>query len=405
MSRAAFAFSFLLCTCAFGADEPQWLKDARAREGKFPTAAEVKSKDGWFKVRAPGKVSADIEKVDGSYSVEFDIGGESPVQCEVFPDGVDLANGLRVTFENAVKSIEANHGKIEARGLESSDAGSYGPVPYIKLSWLYRVPGPQGAGLLGNLKQFIMEKGTTGVYCVHNDLGYVNTFTGITQAFAETLETQAPAAALHFVEISTASMSGTELGVTISTLERDAEGDIKARQSTALLIATNDGNVQSQDSTQVNWIRADDSLINAVSTEVSNGEVSNSLSLKEGEDGTWVVEGEVQGKAVKANLPKGAKPGNWLAQSKQLRALLAEPKAVGREHSMDIWISENPDKLTAAKTRVLAKKGERFTARGEIGNITATLTLDKATGTASAADIKVGPVDMKLERVFISGSL
>jgi len=403
--RAAIAFSFLLCTSAFGADEPQWLKDARAREGKFPALAEIKSKDGWFKLRAPGKVTKAIEKAEGSYSVEIDIGGDAPVLCEVFPESVDLANGLRVTYENAIKAIEANHGKIEARGLETSDAGSFGPVPYIKLSWLYRVAGPQGGGLLGNLKQFIMEKGTAAVYCVHNDLGYTKTFATITQAFAETFETQEPAPAPHFVEISTASMSGTKLGVTISTLERDADGDTKARQSTALLIATNDGNVQSQDSTQVNWVRPDNSLINALNTEVSNGEVSNSLSLKQGEDGIWVVEGEVQGKAVKANLPKDAKPGNWLAQSKELRTLLAEPKVVGREHSMDIWISENPAKLTAAKTKVLAKKGEQFTARGEIGTITANLTLDKATGTASSAEIKIGPIDMKLERVYISGSL
>ena len=403
IKRAAFAFSFLLCTSAFGADEPKWLKEARAREAKLAAPAEINSKDGWFKFRAPGKVANAIEKVEGSYSVEFDLGTQAPVQCEVFPEGVDLANGLRVTFENAIKAIEANQGKIEARALESSDAGSYGPVPYIKLSWLYRVAGPQGA-LLGNVKQFIMEKGPVGIYCVHNDLGYTETFTSITQAVAQTFETQQPSATPYFVEISTASMSGTDLGVAISTLVRDAEGDTQARQTTALLIATNDGNVQSQDSTQINWLRPDDSLINAVNTEVSNGEISNSLALKEGEDGIWFVEGEVQGKAVKANLPKDSRPGNWLAQSRQLRTLLAEPKAVGREHSMDVWISENPAKLTASKTKVLGKKGDQFRALGEIGNISANLTLDKATGTASTADVKVGPLNMKLERVYVSGS-
>jgi hypothetical protein len=404
LKRAAFAFSLLLCTSAFAADEPKWLRDARAREAKSLKPAEIQSKDGWFKVRTPGKLVNTIEKVEGSYSVQLEIGDKSNVHCEIFPEGIDLANGLRVTLDNALKAIESTHGKIEARGLEGSDAGSHGPVPYISLSWLYRVAGAQG-GLLGNLKQFVMEKGKHGVYCVHDDLGYNRTFAAITQAFAESLETQEPAAQPHFVEISTATMSGTEIGVAISTLVRDSEGDTQARQSTSLLIATNDGAVQSQDSTQINWIRPDGSLINAVNTDVSNGELSNSLALKH-EEGGWLVEGEVQGKAVKTSLPKDAQPGNWLSQAQQLRTLLAEPNPVGRDHSMGIWLGENPAVLTVAKTRILARQGDKeFTARGEIGNISANLTLDKATGTASGADLKVGPVNMKLERVYVSGSL
>jgi hypothetical protein len=400
--RAAFAFTLLMCTSAFGADEPKWLKDARARESKSLKPAEINSKDGWFKARTPGKLVNKIDKAEGSYSVELDIGGDASVYCEVFPDGVDLANALRVTLENTFKDIESSQGKIEARALEGRGAGAYGAVPYITLTWLYRVASPEGPRA-GSLKQIIMEKGKAGVYCAHNDLGFSRTFATISQAFAETLETREPAAAPHFLEISTASLSGAKIGVAVSTLERDSEGDIKARQMTAMLIATNDGAVQSEDSMQINWVRPDGSLINAVSTDASNGELSNSLTLNE-EEGTWIVEGEVQGKAVRTTLPKDARPGNWVAQAQQLRALMAGPDAVGREHSMGIWIAENPEKLTLARTRILAKADNQYTARGEIGSISANLTLDKASGTASAADIKVGPVNMNLERVYVSGS-
>ena len=400
--RAAFAFTFLLCTSAFGADEPQWLKDARARESKSLKPAEIRSQDGWFKARTPGKPVNKIEKVEGSYSVELDIGGDAGVHCEVFPDGVDLANTLRVTLENTFKDIESSQGKIEARALEGRSAGSYGAVPYLTLTWLYRVSTPEGPRV-GSFKQFIMEKGKAGVYCAHNDLGFSRTFTTISQAFAESLETQEPSAVPHFVEISTARISGATIGVAVSTLERDSEGDTKARQMTAMLIATNDGAVQSEDSTQIHWVRPDGSLINAVSTDASNGELSNSLTLKE-DDGTWIVEGEVQGKAVKTTLPKDARPGNWVAQAHQLRALMAEPNPVGREHNMGIWIAENPEKLTLARTRILTKGDKQFTARGDIGSISANLTLDKTSGTASAADIRVGPVNMNLERVYVSGS-
>jgi hypothetical protein len=404
MLRAAIAFSLLVCTSAFGADDPKWLKDARARESKSLKTTEIRSKDGWFRARVPGKVKGAIEKVEGSYSVELNISSDASVFCEVFPEGVDFANALRVTFDNSLKTIESSQGKLEARALERTDAGAFGTVPFISATWLYRVSGPDGA-LVGALKQIIMEKDETAVYCAHNELGYAQTFATLAQAFAESLVTQAPVVTPHFLEISTASMSGTKIGVTVSRLERDSDGDTRALQSTAIFLATADGKIQSQDSRHLNWVRPDGSLINSVSTDVANGEVTESLGLKQADDGTWSVEGTVQGKNVKTSLPAGSQPGNWVLQSQQLRALLAEPDPVGREHSMGLWIAENPEKLTAVKTRILAKHGDaHFTARGDIGAIPADLTIDKATGTAAAADVQIGPVKMKLERVHVSGS-
>lgn len=313
--RAALAFSLLLCMPAFGADEPKWLKDARARESKSLKAAEIRSQDGWFTARTPGKSVKTIEEGEGSYSVELDIGGDASVYCEVFPKGIDLANALRVTLNNAIAEIESSQGKIEARALEGTDAGAYGPAPYISLTWIYRVATPEGA-MLGALKQFVMEKGDLAVYCAHNDLGYTRTFTAITRAFAESIKTREPPATPQFVEISTTSMSGTKVGITVSTLERDSEGDARAQQTTAMFIATSDGTVQSHDSMHVSWVRPDGTLINAASTKVSNGELANNLTLTN-DAGTWIVEGEIQGKAVKSALPENSRPGNWVTQTQE----------------------------------------------------------------------------------------
>jgi hypothetical protein len=391
--RALLASCLLLSFAAHAADEPKWLKDARARELKSLKPSEIKSKDGWFRVNTPGKLVGSIEKAEGSYSVELDIGGDSSVHCEVYPDGVDLANALRITLDGAFKNIEASQGKLEVRALETTDAGAYGAVPYITVSWIYRVSTDKGP-MLGAFKQFVMEKGKQAVYCAHNDLGYTRTFETITRAFADTLQTEAPPVTPHYFEVATASMSGNKIGVMVSSLEKDTEGDIRARQITAMFIATDDGNVRSQDSTQIQWLRSDGSLINAATADVGNGELENDLSLKE-TDGVWTVEGEVQGKVVKTSLPKDSQPGSWLTQAWQLRELLAAPDAVGREHTIGMWIAENPEKLTVTKTKILAKRGDQaFTARADVGGMSADLLLDKASGMATAADIKVGLVSM-----------
>ncbi len=403
LKRAAFAFSLLFCASVFGADEPQWLKDARARESKPLKAVDLKSKDGWFKARLPGKVVGDVVLAEGSYSVEIDIGSDAPVYCEVFPKGADLANALRLTLDNSLKDIESSQGKIEARALEVSDAGAMGSVPYISLTWLYRVTTPKGP-MVGSLKQFIMEKGPHAVYCAHNDLGYTNTFTSISRAFADTLETQEAAVQPQYFEVSAVSMAGKKIGIIVISLEKDSEGDTRARQMTSMLMATPGGAIQSQDSTHIDWLRPDGSLINSSDTDVANGEISNDLSLKE-EDGTWHVEGEARGKAIKATLPKGSQPGTWVAQAKQLRAILAEPNPVGSEHTLSIWLAQDPEKLTTAKTRILEKKGDKhFTARGVVGALNANLTLEKSSGMTSAMEMKMGPLSMSMERVHVTGS-
>lgn len=396
------AISLSWCASAAGAEEPQWLKEARAREGKPIDAREIVSKDGSFKARVPAKLVNDIVLEQGSYSVELDADAGTSIHCEVYPDGIDLAHTLRNLYEISMRAANENQGNVEARALEGSDAGAFGAVPFISTAWIYRAKGEDKTVRVGALKQFVMEKNDFGVYCAHNELGFYRTFANVTKAFAETLETKAPVVAPHYVEISTATVSDRKAGVAIVTLERDNEGDLRARQTMSLLIPSGETAI-SEDSTEISWLEPDGSLINASHVDVSNGEVDSRFALKWEED-EWVVEGEIQGKAVKTQLPKDSEPGSWVTQARQVKALLAEPNPIGKEHSIGMWISANPDKLTTATTRIVAKQGaQHFTAVGDIGGVRANLKLDKASGMATAADVKAGPITIKLERVYVNG--
>jgi hypothetical protein len=399
--QALLALSLFLAASAMAADEPQWLKDARAREAKSLRPSEVRSKDGWFKASLPGKSIGVIEQVEGSYSVELDIGADANVFCEVYPKGIDLANGLRQTFTNSMKNIEESQGKVEARALETSDAGAHGAVPYIALNWVYRVTGEKGA-MLGGFKQAVLEKGASAVYCAHNDIGYTKTFAAIHKAFADSLETREPAEPPRYMEIQVGSVQGQKIGLAITTVEIDADGDTKEKESTAMLIAMGKDTIHAQDAVHIEWVRPDGSLINAASTEVVNSEVTTDLGLKL-EDGRWLVEGETGGKPFKATLPEDSQPGNSIAHAQQLRALLAQPDPIGREHSINLWVDEMPGTLTAAKTRIVSRQGDRYLARAEVGDMKADLALDK-TGVPATAEMKIGPLEIKLERVYVNGS-
>ncbi|HYJ41572.1 MAG TPA: hypothetical protein VEW08_12330 [Steroidobacteraceae bacterium] len=400
--RALICLSILLSTLARAAEEPQWLKDARAREGNAKPAV-LKSKDNWFKARVPAKVIGDIEKSEGSYTVELDIGSDQPVYCEIMPEGFDMADMVRRNLEFTMGQVAEAQGKVEARSLESIDAGVFGNVPYLQTQWLYRV-NDGTAQRLGGFKQISMEKNDKGIYCAHVDLGYTQSFAALAKAFADTFESTTDAPAPYYEEIAVATMGGKKIGVALTTLERDADGDTKAVETTAMLVPGPAGTLHSQDAVHLEWIRTDSSLINATHFIAKDGELTTSVALNV-EDNAWVVDGELDGKKYNQKLKADAQPGTWVAQALGLRKLLSADNPVGAEHTMSAWLADDPGKLTDARTKVIAKAGDkRFKALATAGDMNATVTIDKATGTIDAAEMEIGGLDMTIERVYTKGA-
>jgi len=401
--RVILAMSVCLFGLAAMAEEPQWLKDARAREGKPGKAVELRSKDKWFRAKVPAKVTDPIEKLEGSYTVSLDIGSEQPTYCEVVPDGFDMADMARRSLELMMEQIEKSQGKVELRALESTDAGVWGNVPYLQAQWIYRVNDGK-AQRIGGLKQVSMEKDGQGIYCLHVDLGYTRSFTAVARAFAETFTSTSPVPAPYYKEIAVATLNGMKIGITMSTLERDEEGDTKAEESTSMLIPGASGALHSKDAIHQQWIRPDASLINATHFIASDGVLKTSLGLTL-EDGAWIVKGDLDGKEFSQTLKADVPPGTWVAQALALRKLLATDNPVGAEHSMQQWAADDPARLTNAKTKVLARVGDKqFKGMLTAGEMTANATIDKATGMFAVVEISERGQKVTIERVYLDGS-
>jgi len=402
MLRAAFVSVALLCCFAAHADDPQWLKDARAREGKLGSPHEIRSDDNWLKASVPVKVK-DLTKLEKSYVITLDVGGGTPAYCEVMPNGFDMADTLRQTVDATMKEVEPIQGKVEAREMEFTDAGAYGEAPYLEAHWLYWVKDGKETRQ-GALKQLVFEKFGHGVYCSHLDIGYVKTFDAMTRALAESFEAPTVATPPYFREIAVASMAGSKIGITVTTLERDQGGDTKARQISALVMRTSSGDIIAHDGIHVEMVRPDGAMINALDVVANNGEIYANVSVKHVE-ARWLVDGEMQGKRVSVKLPADSQPRSWIEQSHELRKVLESDKAVGAVHSIPMWVSLDPGKLTDMKTTVLEKKSaNEFTARANEGPLEFQMLLDKATGLPASADIPMGPQTVRLERVHLSGS-
>jgi hypothetical protein len=400
--RVVLTSWMLLCAMGTQAEEAKWLTDARAREGKIGTPKEFKSKDTWLKARVPGKVKGAVDKVEDSYSIEIDFGGESGAYCELVPDGFDMADMIRRTLEMTMQQVAENQGKLESRVLEYTDAGAIGNLPYLKTRWLYRVNDGKEVRL-GQFKQFATLKRGHGLYCAHLDIGYVKSFDAVTRSLAETLETATDTPTPYYQEIAVAMLGGTKSGIAMMTLEKDADGDTKTEEIIAMMVPAAGGVLHTQDAVHKEWTRPDATMINAAHFIAENGELNVSLALKMVED-SWVIEGELQGKELNLKLAPDSKPGTWLAQALGIRKLLAGGNPVGREYSLPMWLAADPARLTDARTTLLAKSGANdFSARATAGVIEAALILDK-NGSVSSANVQVGPQKVIFERVFVSGS-
>jgi hypothetical protein len=310
---------------------------------------------------------------------------------------------LRRTYDETMKQVEGSLGKVEARALEFSDAGAYGDVPFIELRWIYRVNDGKEAHV-GALKQSIIEKFGHDIYCAHLDLGYVKTFDDITRALAESFVAPPATPAPYYLEISTVSVGGRKLGLGITRLQRDEDGDTKATIMGAMVQATPDGKLRSRDSLDLSWVHPDGSLINAAYTASQDGAVVGDATLKPVDD-VWVIAGEANGKKLDAKLAAGVQPDTWIEQALGVRKLLASPEAIGVETVSSLWTSNDLTRLTDEKLKVTAKKSaEEYTAHIDLGPLSAEAVIDAKLGVPKAADFPVGSETMHLERVYQSGN-
>jgi hypothetical protein len=387
--------------------EPQWLTDARSREGQLAEPHDIRSSDGWLRARLPVAVTGKIEKLQGSYTVEFSIGSVNTASCEIIPDIIDPAAFLRLTAEKTFADLIAkSQGTVEQRGIETVDAGAFGATPYLSLAWLYRVNDGKEKRV-GAFKQYAAVKQRHGIYCAHIDLGYVQTFRSIVQALVESLvfEEKISAATPFYHEISVAGLRGSRIGYSILTLERDADGDVKAVESSAVILQVTADSATFMDTMHLEWTHPDGALINAVVAESLNGDVDANLAL-EARQGHWQVKGEFKGKKLEQAVETPGPPGTWLSHALQRRALLKAEPSASQEALSTAWLSADPIHFTETRTALVGRTADtgQATVRESAGGIVADVTVDASTGQELSAVIPLGSQTITMQRIDTQGS-
>ena len=402
----ALPLGMVLLAGAAGAavPEPQWLVDARAKEGVLVAPHLVTSADKSISFSVPAPMAGALAEDKDSYTATLALAPGVTGECVVLKTDVDPAAFLRTTARiTFTDTIEKVHGKIEMRAVEHVDAGVAGPTPYLSATWIYRANDGTGARI-GGLRQYVGRHAGHATYCALNELGYAQTFEKVALSVIGSLKAGDDPPAPYFEEISVVSIGEARVGFGSIEMHRDPDGDTKSIESEAMLVPGSSGEPQTFDSVTTAWVRPAGELINLKKVSVNNGEIEMNLDLNPAEDTGWVVSGKFKSKDVKATLPAAA-PSTWVSQTNLRRELLARESPIGAEAVRTDWLAANPGEFTSTTVKVLsAIDANTYLVKETFGPASMDLTVDRRTGQSSYGTMEMGPVKVKATRVLVRGT-
>ena len=402
--RLGWLFVLVPLASVHAADEPEWLTKARAIEAEPAPMVDIRSPDGGLTARVPAKLAGPITRDEDEYLMQFDVGPDAVVTCELVFDGFDTAGILRVaadvTFEDVGKSL----GKVEASTVEALDAGAWGQYPYLAADWIYRVASPEGAQV-GGVKQVSVDLHQHGLYCAVVSIGYQQTLRSIARSLAETLKFDGAAPPPKYREITTISIDKTKIGVAVSEVTVDADGDLRTEIRSSSLLPVGAGVVVAQESMLIEWTDPKGSLLNAAQVNVRNGESVVELKLNPEQDGAWHIVGTSRGKAFD-NVVGSAAPTSSYALAVKRRDAMAGKQPVGYEATDQVWTTFDPSRLLESRIRITERTPDgSYRAQEKIGDYTVDGVLDPSTGWPSTASTPLGPKTLTATRIYTSGAL
>jgi hypothetical protein len=270
------------------AEQPAESGEARiarmlAPEGTTPlTAQPVALPNGSFRSTAQGTAAVTIRPDEDRFVVQIPVGGQSNVECVVFPEIIDLANALRITYETVRRSLPT----LE---LRSMNAGFVGDSPYVDLQFLYVVESPRGR-MLGHVKLRGANVAGRGLLCSHDEPGFVETFDRATRSLLEQPAASPPVTRYLFLLDDTPCGVATGRRVAGTTTEDTSISAMLLARSAQDLVATDDAAVE-------HYNRAGE-LVDLTNVHSQNGEVSRYVLRRTAATRRYHVEGRHLGRDI-----------------------------------------------------------------------------------------------------------
>ncbi|NVK54308.1 MAG: hypothetical protein HWE26_01730 [Alteromonadaceae bacterium] len=326
-------------------DFPQWFKQAMKREADITSTSPLTIAALNVDASIKGKATQQ-ESSEGTWYYNIDIGSDSPVECYAFTEFDGPSNSLYAILQHSLNGVEAlNQKTLSSQFNLAVDTGVIGGTPYLQLDTLYNL-GEGSETVSGVLKGFSAQTEQSLQICVHNETGYQQTFFAVFESFVEAFN-QSEDSPAFFDAVYQLTLNDMPLGFSRERFSVDQDGDIEINVHSAMLVPVDEVSVARTDSVGTSWSRPDGSLINGTEYSVDNGTLSANFAVQAGEE-SWVVSGEMQGKAINAPLNYNGALLTEYGSYLETASLLASEE---QSASFRMWVSD-ADPTAALEVKV-----------------------------------------------------
>ncbi len=381
----------------------EWLEKTMAREVELIQPRPLVEQKGTFRSLVPAKILAPPVLTEGVYYTQLDIGTTVPMECYFYTEPLDMAGDLVALAEVVLGHLEKQAGEIVMRGVEKIEAGAVDGSPFLGLSWMYRTLGDNGP-LVWQLKQRLGRRGAGSVYCIHNEVGYSATFARAFEQILGSVQWSASSPLPFYSEIAVVEIRGTPCGIAHNTYTVDEEGDVRGDQIQSLLLQVDARTLSTSDSYDVEFSDPEGQLINELSIDAKQGEISTNLSLAPSEEGFWDVSGILQGKDFSAQIDAQPLLSSY-GQALAMRDFMADPETQRGQLSFRSWMpGTDPTVISPITVDFGEKTAEGFHAKLDVAGVVMETILDSQ-GSAISAKVDLGAISMTLRRIHVEGTL
>lgn len=376
---------------------PDWFSKSLVKEAKDLPRTRLSLPA--FPINATGLGTwSEAQSEDNYWYFTVDIGSESPVECWAFQEYDGLANSLVNMMKYAVNNVSANLNKtLESQYNFSLDVSNLGNVPVFSYDILYNL-GETDERVSGLMKGMSAESANGLQVCLHNEIGYRETFKDVFTSFVNAVDRSANVKPFFFA-INGMKMQGELVGIVSEKFSIDADGDVEIVEATSLILPVDANTVSSTDSLARSWSRIDGTLINTYEYTVENGEVLSSMGLSRTE-GTWVIEGEIQGKKVNSELSyDDVFTSNFGAYLETQKLANSDQDSL----SYNTWSLEgDPTQPTPTVMYKKSQKNGLLELVAEIESFKIEYTVDEDF-IMQRAKVEMGPIDYSVMPMYVSG--
>lgn len=267
-----------------------------AREASGLTERGVQGADAAWSAKVPASADPTVSKSENIVLVDIPVGSESAVRCQIFNDSLDPGGTLSGVLKESAQ-------KVEYRSITPSGVSLIGGVPAAFLETVYVTETEGGKGA-GGLKLAIQVRESESLLCLHDELGYRQTFKDISSAFFASFKVRnAPPSEHTYMEMSKTRLGDTDVGFSSMRVKPgEKAGEREYSSTNTTLIPTSPKDVIFEDAYEIFTYDAKNVLQTGTWVEGSGGDITLKIVLKRWADGKYAYEGEASGKPLKGAL-------------------------------------------------------------------------------------------------------